>query len=145
MKHSFKSKWPKALGIILTVGGLSLLSGCHKSPEERITKISEKIADKLDFTDQQKVLLGDITTELKKDFAEEKAYKQSMQGDFKAMLLAPDLDKAKIKEAIKARQARMDSKVDKYLDKVAALHKTLSSEQKAEIIEKLEKFQNHWD
>jgi hypothetical protein len=65
MKHSFKSKWPKALGIILTVGGLSLLSGCHKSPEERITKISEKIADKLDFTDQQKVLLGDITTELK--------------------------------------------------------------------------------
>jgi Spy/CpxP family protein refolding chaperone len=145
MKHSFKSKWPKALGIILTVGGLSLLAGCHKSPEERITKISEKIADKLDFNDQQKVLLSDITTELKKDFAEEKAYKQSMQGDFKAMLLAPDLDKAKIKDLINARHTRMDAKIDKYLDKVAALHKTLTAEQKNEIIEKLEKLQSHWD
>jgi Spy/CpxP family protein refolding chaperone len=145
MRQSFRSKWPKALGIILTVGGLSLLAGCHKSPEERITKISEKIADKLDFNEQQKVLLSDITTELKKDFAEEKAYKQSMQGEFKSMLLATDLDKAKIKETIKARQSRMDSKMDKYLDKVAALHKTLTPEQKNEILEKLEKLQNHWD
>lgn len=102
--------------------------------------ISEKIASKLDFNDQQKALLADITNELKKDFADEKALRNAKQEEFKSMLLADELDRAKIKNLIKERQARIDSKVDKYLDKVAALHKTLTPEQKKEILEKVEKF-----
>jgi Spy/CpxP family protein refolding chaperone len=136
----------KALGILLAIGGIGVMAaGCHRSPEEKMTAISEKIADKLDFNDQQKALLADIIGEMKKDFAEEKALRQSMKGDFKTMILSDDLDKSKIKSLIKERQARMDSKVDKYLDKVAALHKTLTPEQKKEIIDKIEKVHRHWE
>jgi len=136
----------RALGILLTLGGIGLMaSGCYRSPEERMTAISEKIADKLDFNDQQKAMLNDIVAEMKKDFAEEKAVRQSMKGEFKNMLLSDELDKAKIKGLIKERQARMEPKFDKYIDKIAALHKTLTPEQKKEMIEKIEKFQSHWE
>jgi len=50
-----------------------------------------------------------------------------------------------VKELLKQRQEFIDSKTDKYIDKVAALHATLTPEQKKEILEKIEKFQNHWD
>lgn len=145
MRHHNKRKWPRVLGVLFAIGSVGFLSGCHKTPEEKITAISEKIADKLDFNTQQKALLSDITSELKKDFAEEKALRKSMKDDFKNMILADDLDKAKIKEHIKDRQARMNSKVDKYLDKVAALHKSLTPEQKKELIDKIEKFQHRWE
>lgn len=135
-------KWPRVFAMVLAVGSLGFLAaGCHRSPEEKMTAISEKIADKLDFNEQQKALLADIVAEMKKDFAEHKAQRASTRGDIKSMILSDDLDKAKVKEMIKARQERMDSKIDKYLDRVAALHKTLTPEQKAELIEKLEKLQ----
>lgn len=143
--HHAHRRWPRILGVLLAAGGIGFLSGCHKTPEERMTAISEKIADKLDFNEQQKALLADITNEIKKDFAEEKSVRKSMKDDVKSMILADDLDKAKIKEVIKARQARMDSKIDKYLDKVAALHKSLTPEQKKEMIDKIEKFQHRWE
>lgn len=141
MRHAHRRKWPRILGFLFAIGSIGVLAtGCNRSPEEKMTAISEKIADKLDFNDQQKVLLGDITNELKKDFAEEKSLRLAKKEEFKNMLLADDLDKARIKGLIKERQARMDSKIDKYLDKVAALHKTLTPEQKKEILEKAEKF-----
>lgn len=142
MRHN--RKWPRVLGVVFAIGALGL-TGCHKSPEERMTAISEKIADKLDFNEQQKALLNDITSELKKDFQEEKSIRHGMKDEVKAMILADNLDKAKIKELIKARQERINSKVDKYLDKVAALHKTLTPEQKKEIIDKMEKFHQRWE
>ncbi|WII70847.1 Spy/CpxP family protein refolding chaperone [Bdellovibrio sp. 22V] len=149
MRHHHHShhhrKWPKVLGILLAIGSVGFLSGCHKSPEERISAISEKIADKLDFNEQQKALLGDITSEMKKDFAEEKNVRKGMKDTVKGLILADDLDKSRIKELIKARQARFDAKVDKYLDKVAALHKTLTPEQKKEMIDKIEKFHARWE
>ncbi|WP_413288432.1 Spy/CpxP family protein refolding chaperone [Bdellovibrio sp. HCB337] len=141
MRHTHRRKWPRILGMLLALGGIGVIAaGCNRSPEEKMTAISEKIADKLDFNDQQKGLLGDITNELKKDFAEEKSIRNAKKEEFKNMLLSDDLDKTKIKTLIKERQARMDSKVDKYLDKVAALHKTLTPEQKKEILDKVEKF-----
>ncbi|KHD89204.1 MAG: hypothetical protein OM95_05160 [Bdellovibrio sp. ArHS] len=145
MKMGIKRKWPRVLGVALAFAGLGLMTGCHRSPEERINAVSEKIADKFDFNEQQKVLLKDITNELKKDFAEEKATRQSLYGDLKAMLLADELDKGKIKEVLQARQARMDARVDKYLDKVAVLHKSLTAEQKKELVEKIEKFHKKWE
>ncbi|KYG68339.1 hypothetical protein AZI87_03540 [Bdellovibrio bacteriovorus] len=145
MKIVSKRKWPRVLGVVLAVAGVGLMTGCHRSPEERINAVSEKIADKFDFNEQQKALLNDIAADVKKDFAEEKAVRQSLYGDFKTMLLSEELDKAKIKEVIKQRQARMDARTDKYIDKVSALHKSLTPEQKKELVEKIEKFHKKWE
>jgi hypothetical protein len=140
-----KSKIKKlgALVAVLVSGGL--LMGCHRSPEKRIDHISAKIASKLDFNEQQKGILQDITNEMKKDFADEKSIRTEKLNEMKSLLMAETLDTTKVKSMIKERQARMDAKVDKYLEKVAALHKTLTVEQKNEIMEKAERFQKHFE
>lgn len=119
-RHGFRRGF-RILGLLMAVGGAGFLAaGCHRSPEERMSMVSEKIADRLEFNDQQKALLNDIVADMKKDFAEAKARRESMKGEFTAMLMAQDLDKAKIKGLIKERQERMDVLSDKYIDKIAA-------------------------
>jgi outer membrane murein-binding lipoprotein Lpp len=120
------------------IGGLGI-SGCKpSSPEARIDHVSERIANKLDFTNQQKDLMKEITNEIKADFADEKSHKLAMKDEVQKMILAPELDRTKVRALIMARQERMNSKVDKYLEKVAALHRTLNQEQRNEIIEKMD-------
>ncbi len=140
-----RSKLRKVGALLAIIVGGGLMMGCHRSPEDRIEHISSRIASKLDFNEQQKGLLKEITEEMKKDFAEEKSIRMGKFSEAKNLLLADALDTVKVKSLIKERQARMDQKVDKYLDKVSALHRTLTPEQKKEIIEKAEKFQKHFE
>lgn len=135
--HRKKRFFAVALALI----SIGALSACHsKGPEARIDHVASKIASKLDFTNEQKNLLQDITAELKKDMQSEKEARLSMKSEFRSWISSNDLDKAKVKETIKAKMDRMEGRVDKYLDKVAALHKTLNAEQKEELIAFLDKF-----
>ena len=86
-----------------------------------------------------------ITDEIKKDFSEEKKNRLAVREEIKKQILAPDLDQEKVKTLIKERQLRMNSKVDKYVEKVAALHKTLTTEQKKEILETMDKMSRHFE
>lgn len=145
MRPFYRRKLP-IIGMILAAGGIALASGCrHHTPEQRVAYVSEKIASKLDFNDQQKALLKDITDEVAKDMKEARERKKASAEEIKSMISGDVLNKTRVKELMKERQAFIDSKMDKYIDKVAALHATLTAEQKKEILEKIEKFQNHWD
>lgn len=127
--------------IAMALISIGALSACHgKGPEARIDHVASKVASKLDFTNDQKNLLQDITAELKKDMQSEKEVRLSMKSEFRSWISSNDLDKAKVKETIKTKMDRMEGRVDKYLDKVAALHKTLNAEQKEELIAFLDKF-----
>ncbi len=131
----------RTIGIALAVIGIGALSACHsRTPEARIDHVASKVADKLDFTDAQKVILNDIANDIKKDFQSEKEQRLAMKTDFKSWIMSDELDKAKVKGAVKNKMERMDSKVDKYIDKIAVLHKTLNKEQKEQLLSFLEKF-----
>lgn len=137
--RGFKKR--RMLGIAIALIGVGALSACHsRSPEARIDHVASKVANKLDFTAEQKVLLDDIAVEIKKDFQSEKEVRLSMRNEFKSWISSAELDKAKVKETIKSKMDRMEGRVDKYLDKVAALHKTLNAEQKEELLAFLDKF-----
>jgi Spy/CpxP family protein refolding chaperone len=134
----------KVAALLLAVIGTGSLMACHRSPEERVEHIGNRIASKLDFNEQQKALLQDITSEIKNDMKEMKASREGKFSEIEALLMAPTLDKAKIKAHIRERQELQASKVDKYLEKVAALHATLSPEQKKEMLQKIQSFKGHW-
>lgn len=137
--RGFKKR--RMAGIVIALIGIGALSACHsRTPEARIDHVASKVASKLDFTADQKVLLDDIAAEIKKDFQSEKEVRLSMRNEFKSWIASSELDKAKVKETIKSKIDRMESRVDKYLDKVAVLHKTLNAEQKEELIGFLDKF-----
>jgi hypothetical protein len=134
----------KMIGIAIALIGLGTMTACHsRSPEAKVDHVASKVASKLDFNDQQKVLLDDIANEIKKDMQAEKALRLSMHDELKAMIASEELDKAKAKTAIKGKIERFEGKIDKYLDKVAALHKTLNAEQKQELLGFMEKFGHH--
>ena len=135
------ARFKKLFGLVAAIATIGFLGACHHhSAEDRIGFIGDKIASKLDFNDQQKTLLSDITQELKKDFSEEKNIRLSLKSEVENMIQSDQLDKERIKTLIKEKQERMNAKIDKYLEKISALHKTLNKEQKQEIIEKIEKF-----
>jgi replication-associated recombination protein RarA len=132
----------KMIGIAIALIGLGALSACHsRTPEARVDHVASKVANKLDLNAQQKVLLDDIANEIKKDMQAEKDIRLSMHSELKAMIASEELDKTKVKSAIKAKMERIDGKVDKYLDKVAALHKSLNAEQRQELLALVEKFE----
>ena len=131
--------------LALLIGGAGLSACNHSTPEERVDHISKIIAHKLDFNSQQKDLLANLTSELKSDIAEEKNYRVAHKAELQEMILAPELDQKKIKELIMARRQRMDSKIDKYLERIGAIHKSLTSDQKQELVSKLEKMSDRWN
>lgn len=136
----------RMLGIAVALIGMGALTACHsRSPESRVDHVASKVASKLDFTSEQKALLDDIAAEIKKDMQAEKEVRLSMKSEFKSWINSSELDKAKVKETIKSKVDRFENRVDKYLDKVAALHKTLNPEQKAELLAFLDKFGRHQD
>lgn len=140
----FKKK--RMIGIAIALIGMGALTACHShSPEARIDHVASRVASKLDFTAEQKVLLDDIANEIKKDMQSEKDVRLSMKTEFKSWIASSELDKSKVKETIKSKMDRMESRVDKYLDKVAALHKTLNPQQKEELLAFLDKFGPHND
>lgn len=141
-KHNRFAK-ATAMVAVLVAGGL--MTGCKRSPDEKIEKIGSKISSYLDFSEQQDQILKEITAELKTDFATERAYRKSMATEVETLLMAENLDTSRVKQIIEERNARMNQKVDKYLTKVAALHKTLTPEQKKEILEKLQKLQKYME
>lgn len=129
------------LGIAVALIGMGALTACHsRTPEARVDHVASRVASKLDFTNEQKALLDDITTEIKKDMQAEKDVRLSMKNEFRSWINSSELDKTKVRDTIKAKVDRFEGRVDKYLDKVAALHKTLNAEQKEELLAFLDKF-----
>lgn len=149
MENGGKMKNPSLFKKVLFMALISssvFAAGCkNHNPEARIEKMSKRIANKLDFNDQQKALLDQMTAELKKDFAAEVPFRQTLQDELKKQVNQPELDQAKLVQLIRERQARMDAKLEKYVAKIAEIHKTLNPEQKAEVLEKLDKFSRYVD
>lgn len=135
-----RNKFKKVAALMALVVGGGMAIGCKRSPEGRIDHVSAKIASKLDFNDQQKNLLNAITTDMKKDFAEEKEFRKKGFGEIETLIVADQLDTQKIKALFKERQERMNQKVDRYVEKLAVLHNTLTPSQKKDLTDKLKMF-----
>lgn len=136
----------KKVALMAIISSSAFAVGCkHNSPEERIEKMSKRIASKLDFNEQQKSMLDQLAAEIKSDFAAEAPYRETLKEEFKKQVNATEIDQAKVVQLIRERKARMDARLEKYVAKVAEIHKTLTPEQKAEILSKFERFSKHME
>jgi outer membrane murein-binding lipoprotein Lpp len=143
MNMNCKRRFKIAALFAVIAGGIGLAGCRHSSPEARVDKISERIASKLDFNETQKDLLNAIKTEIKADMENEKKYRLAVKDEMQKMIMAPDLDQARLKDLFNERQQRMQVKADKYITKIAELHKSLNLEQKHSIVEKINMFVEH--
>ncbi len=128
--------------IATLVAGALVFGGCqrHRSPEERIAHKLDHVADYLDLNDQQKMKLDEVKDEL---IQARKELRQDHQAIFDEVLVevkGDQLDQAKLLQLIEQHQARFSEVAPPVIAKVAEFHATLTPEQKAKAVERLEKF-----
>ncbi len=133
-----KKRTIASLAIISTL--VVFLTGCFaNSPEERAGWITDRIAYKLDLTDEQQEKLQAVKNEILKN--REAMHQDRLQHlqQVKALVTADTLDTIAIKELIQAKVNRVKSLSDPVLEKLVAFHASLTPEQKQQIADFLEK------
>lgn len=126
--------------ITTLVTGTLAFSGCHRhrSPEERITHKLDHLAYHLDLSDQQKVKLGEVKDEMLRARQELSQDHQAVLDELLGEVRSEHLDQTKLVQLIQRHQARMLEVAPPMIEKVAELHASLTPDQKAQAVERLE-------
>jgi Spy/CpxP family protein refolding chaperone len=124
---------------VLIVAGLLTFTGCkrhghHKGAEFMIDYVSEV----LDLTDAQRADLDQIKEEFMAKAEQMHADKDTMKADILAQLEKEEMDADALKQIADLHRARMDEFIDLGIDRLVDFHKTLTPEQKAKLVQKLE-------
>ena len=137
----FNKRW---FGLIaLLVGSLSLAGCFHDRPHRGGDMMFDYLSWKLDLNEEQQELLNDIRAEI--ESIREQTREQRAQDKLTAITLiqADTLDTNAAMVLLNKKQDTINAHAPAVLEKVAALHATLSPEQKTVIIEKLNKMGHH--
>ncbi|MCG8669498.1 MAG: Spy/CpxP family protein refolding chaperone [Pseudomonadales bacterium] len=139
---SLKKRWIAIIAVV--IGSLSLAGCFHgKSHHRGGEMMFEYVAWKLDLNDEQQALMDDVKAELKKarkDMHEQR--KQDKQAVI-ALIEAETLDTEAAMSIFNKKQAAINEHAPAVLEKIAALHATLTPEQKAKVIAKLNSMGKH--
>ena len=134
-------RWIGFIAIIL--GSLSLAGCFHDRPHKGGDMMFDYLSWKLDLNEEQQGLLEEIRTEM--DTIREQTREQRAEDKATAIALikADTLDTTAAMALLNKKQDTINTHAPSVLEKVAALHATLSAEQKNIIIEKLNKMRHH--
>ena len=126
-------------GILIAV--LLTFAGCkrhahHKGAEFMVDYVGEV----LDLTDDQKADLDQIKAEFTEKVAQMHADHDAVKAEILVQLEKDEMDAAELKQLAAQHRAKMEELIDQGIDRLVAFHKTLSPEQKAKLVNKLEDF-----
>jgi len=124
---------------VLIVVGLLTFAGCkrhghHKGAEFMVDYVSEV----LDLTDAQRTDLDQIKEEFMAKAEQMHADKDAMKADILAQLEKEEMDADELQRIAALHRARMDEFIDLGIHRLVEFHKTLTPEQKAKLVQKLE-------
>ena len=133
-----------SLVILAIISSLLLVSACrHYSPEKRTQWMMKKFTKDLELNNSQKEQLDVFKTEILMKGRELKvAYKNTME-ELGLQLRSEEFDKQKVKDAVSRITAPQDEFISLFIEKLADFHSTLTVEQKAILVKKIDKMKNH--
>jgi sterol desaturase/sphingolipid hydroxylase (fatty acid hydroxylase superfamily)/Spy/CpxP family protein refolding chaperone len=134
---------PRKLMIAASLVAVGLLAvSCHRfrkhDPESRAAFIQDRISGKLDFDETQEAKLKDVTGEVVALVKEFKALRARDHAALIELVNTPELDQERVLSGIAERRALIDARLPQIVAKYAELHKTLTPEQRKEIVEMIE-------
>lgn len=120
---------------------LLAFTGCkrhahHKGAEFMV----DYAAEALDLTGPQKADLDQIKVEFMEKAELLHADRDAMQAEILAQLEKEEMDAAELKQLAARHRDQMDLLVNLSIDRLVEFHKTLSPEQKAKLVKKIEDF-----
>jgi len=122
-------------GVAMVIGFLSWGAHAHWS---RGHNRVDWIAKRLNLNDQQKVKLEAIHEAMRQARQEFRDERAGLLDEVTAQIKSDQLDQAKVLQLVEQRLTRMNQAAPQIIAKVAELHATLTPEQKAEVIERLD-------
>jgi Spy/CpxP family protein refolding chaperone len=117
-----------------------VLTGCHRTPEDKAAMVTEHVADSLDLDKAQEGRLVKVSDEvlvLIKELQKERARDLL---ELAAQVGSEQLDREKLLAMYKARREAFDQRVPAIVDQLVEFHKSLNTEQKTELAQHLRKF-----
>jgi len=135
----------KAITISLTamlITGLMMFTGCKRHGHHRGAEfMADYVGEVLDLDDSQKEALDNIKEELMEKAREMHADKAAMKEVLVAQLGKEQMEREELQKLIDQHRAHMDDIVNLGLDRLIAFHQTLTPDQKAKLVKKLEDFE----
>jgi Spy/CpxP family protein refolding chaperone len=143
--HSFYRRRRFGLGFVTALTAIGLLGSCRpRGPEQRTEWITDRISDKLDLNEQQKVKFNELKNTILEARSRHTGEHRQASQEIKAMILSEKLESQKIQRLIEKRQQIMKQEFDPVFAKLSEFHESLTPEQKREAVKLLEKFESRW-
>lgn len=138
-----------ALIAVLGLGSV-LFVGCnHRGHDRGAAFMLDYMAEALDLNEDQQAMASSYKDEIMAKVKSMHSEKKQMHDEIKTQLAGESIDKLRVKALVAEHRAGMDEVIDLVVDRVAEFHATLSPEQRAKLITKLEKFEKrhrrHWE
>jgi hypothetical protein len=130
--------------VSLAASGIAFASGrFHGKFEERADRIAEKVSKTLELNDSQKTALQTLKGEILASHKEIKEARLHSKTQIFQELKAEKFDEEKVTASIRGVIQKIDNAIPRAVSAFAKFHATLTSSQRAEIVEKFERFPHH--
>jgi Spy/CpxP family protein refolding chaperone len=124
-----------ALTLVFAAG---LINGCRHERHPGAEFVVDYLAESLDANDAQRRHMEQIKSELLAKGKAMQAAHHAAADEFRTLLAADELDQERLKQIVAEHRSRIDELVVLAIGRLAEFHRTLSPEQKAKLIGKLE-------
>ena len=129
------------IGLLLGVG---LFSGCRNHGHGRGAEFAvDYVTDVLDLTDEQQAHLNQIKEEMMEKREQMHAGKAKHYDEIITQLGSEEIDQERVRIIIAEHRAQMDEMIDLAVVRIAEFHRTLTPEQKAKLVKKIESFKKY--
>lgn len=134
-----KSRSLKLIAATVVLGLLAACSG-HHGGEHRGGMMFDMIAYKLDFSDEQEALLGQIRSEVQLIRSETQSQRDGQRAEFITLFKAPRLDLDKLNSMMDNHKQHREEFAPRVMPLVVELHASLTDAQKDKVLGYMEKW-----
>ena len=144
----FPTGLTRLTGLALAIGALiftAALTGCKMTPEERASKATSYVSDKLDLNETQRADFKRLADLAVVDFKAMSASRQELAGEIEKQALVEKADTTAIKKLVAAQHTKRLEISNIWTDRIAEFHSKLSPEQKQKALKLMQKFREKFE
>ena len=139
-------KFPTGLALaLLALISTVAFTGCKMSPEERASKATGYVSDKLDLNDAQKAEFKRLADLAVVDFKAMRESRKELATEVEKQALAEKADTTAIKKLVATQNTKRLELSNTWTDRIAEFHTKLSPEQKQKALKLMQKFRDKFE
>jgi Spy/CpxP family protein refolding chaperone len=124
----------------LALPAIGTLNGCRHGRHPGAELMIDYLAEALDLSEAQRGQADRIKAELLAKARGLKSGHLKAAVELKTLLASEEIDPERVRQLVAEHRGRMDELVDLAIARIVEFHRTLSPEQRAKLVAKMEKF-----